>query len=217
MFLSVSEFHNLTLIEIYYFGGNRDIRPYWSACELNDIWGIGFKSRDLRTKINYLVKSTHINVNRRTSACIYKVKRNAYSSSDEPVRGFVMFKYICHSFYETHPCSFRIDHFLGGCRALSGFLDSVSGGTEGKGHIDDAYPSNYYATAGDYDHVEGPLGHIPLGLKVLLAAPFLAIGLGVGYTALAIKDDARWLDPLRLFVFLLGGLVGGIALVLPFY
>jgi hypothetical protein len=56
-----------------------------------------------------------------------------------------------------------------------------------------------------------------LGLKVLLAAPFLAIGLGVGYTALAIKDDARWLDPLRLFVFLLGGLVGGIALVLPFY
>lgn len=63
-----------------------------------------------------------------------------------------------------------------------------------------------------YDFVS----QLSLGYKVLVFWPFIAIGLGIGYAALAIDTGPSEQIALRVFVLLMGGMIGSIAFISPF-
>jgi len=107
----------------------------------------------------------------------------------------------------------RFSSFRGGFR----FSDGSTSFSEGKGYVDDTNRRNENAGTRGNQHKEGPIGHVPLGIKVMLAAPFFAIGLGIGYAALVLDSDPRWEIPLRLLVLLVGSAISTLAFILPFY
>ncbi len=108
-------------------------------------------------------------------------------------------------------------HSVAGLVGSSGLRNGFAGGGKRACNIDNANAGYYYSSTRDDKHVESPISHFPLGLKVALIAPLFAIGFGIGYAALALDTGTRDLIALRVFVLLMGGLICALSLVVPFY
>jgi hypothetical protein len=109
------------------------------------------------------------------------------------------------------------DRFFSGPGGGPSLSNRVTGGFESEGNVENANSSYENSRAASDKHKESPIGHLPLGLKVVFAAPFFAVGFGIGYAALAIDGGAHRQIALRIFILLVGGLICALAFVLPFY
>lgn len=83
------------------------------------------------------------------------------------------------------PCSLVSDHGLA-CYIGGRFSsrDRLFIGIQGLGNVDDTKSSDPHSESRENHHPKSPIGHIPLGLKVLLFAPFFAGGTWIGWRGL---------------------------------